>query len=165
MIVIFALVIAMGKKEDLKEKPAFNGPRFTDNNNGTVKDNSTGLIWLKDANCFGKMTWQSALNTVSDFNANPTSYNCADYDENNPPYNDWRLPNVIELHSQTDFSRYGPAISSSHPFVNVDGIGYYWSSSTLFTFSYARNIYKWNGDLSARTKTSNFYNWPVRAGQ
>ena len=25
-------------------------PRFTDNNNGTVTDNLTSLIWLKDAN-------------------------------------------------------------------------------------------------------------------
>jgi len=27
-------------------------PRFTDNGDGTVTDNLTGLIWLKDANCF-----------------------------------------------------------------------------------------------------------------
>ncbi len=26
-------------------------PRFTYNENGTVKDNLTGLIWLKNANC------------------------------------------------------------------------------------------------------------------
>ena len=26
-------------------------PRFTDNSDGTVTDNLTGLIWLKDANC------------------------------------------------------------------------------------------------------------------
>lgn len=28
-------------------------PRFTDNHNGSVTDNLTGLIWLKDADCFG----------------------------------------------------------------------------------------------------------------
>ena len=32
-------------------------PRFTDNGDGTVTDNLTGLIWLKDANCFGQKTW------------------------------------------------------------------------------------------------------------
>ncbi len=26
-------------------------PSFTDRGDGTVKDNLTGLIWLKDANC------------------------------------------------------------------------------------------------------------------
>ena len=26
--------------------------RFTDLENGTVRDNETGLIWLKNANCF-----------------------------------------------------------------------------------------------------------------
>ena len=28
--------------------------RFTDNGNDTVTDNTTGLIWLKDANCFDR---------------------------------------------------------------------------------------------------------------
>ena len=32
---------------------AWPNPRFTDNGNGTVTDNLTGLIWLKNANCFG----------------------------------------------------------------------------------------------------------------
>lgn len=37
-------------------------PRFTDNNNGTVTDNLTGLIWLKTANPFGTRAWATALN-------------------------------------------------------------------------------------------------------
>lgn len=36
-------------------------PRFTDNANGTVRDNLTGLIWLKNANCFGTQLWTNAL--------------------------------------------------------------------------------------------------------
>jgi hypothetical protein len=35
-------------------------PRFRDNCNGTVTDNLTGLIWLKNANCFG-VQWTAAL--------------------------------------------------------------------------------------------------------
>ena len=34
---------------------------FTDNNDGTVTDNQTGLIWLKEANCFGLRNWNEAL--------------------------------------------------------------------------------------------------------
>jgi len=41
-------------------------PRFTDNGNGTVTDNLTGLIWLKHASCYGKRTWADAS---SDANA------------------------------------------------------------------------------------------------
>ncbi len=37
------------------------GPRFTDNDNGTVTDNQTGLIWLKEGNCFGARNWNDAL--------------------------------------------------------------------------------------------------------
>jgi hypothetical protein len=32
-------------------------PRFTDNGDGTVTDNLTGLIWLKDAACMDQMHW------------------------------------------------------------------------------------------------------------
>jgi hypothetical protein len=32
-------------------------PRFSDTNDGTVKDNLTNLIWLKNAECFGLQTW------------------------------------------------------------------------------------------------------------
>jgi hypothetical protein len=33
---------------------AWPNPRFTDNSDGTVTDNLTGLIWLKNANCTDK---------------------------------------------------------------------------------------------------------------
>ena len=36
-------------------------PRYTDNHNGTVTGKLTGLIWLKNANCFGSATWAQAL--------------------------------------------------------------------------------------------------------
>ena len=35
--------------------------RFTDNNDGTVTDNQSGLIWLKNANCFDKQDWSALL--------------------------------------------------------------------------------------------------------
>jgi hypothetical protein len=38
---------------DLKKGVAWPTPRFTKNNNDTVTDNLTGLIWLKNANCAG----------------------------------------------------------------------------------------------------------------
>jgi len=49
---------------------AWPSPRFTDNlvngvSNGTVTDNLTGLVWLKDANCFGVQNWTSALSKAN----------------------------------------------------------------------------------------------------
>jgi hypothetical protein len=44
-------------------------PRFTDRGDGTIKDNLTGLIWLKNANCLGRTTtWQAALDFVAELN-------------------------------------------------------------------------------------------------
>src|SRR2546423_12445159 len=36
-------------------------PRFTDNQNGTITDNFTGLIWLKNANLFGEVNRDEAI--------------------------------------------------------------------------------------------------------
>ena len=52
---------ATGDDGDLEKGVAWPIPRFTDNSNGTIRDNLTGLIWLKDANCFGSRTWSEAL--------------------------------------------------------------------------------------------------------
>ena len=41
--------------------------RFTDNGNGTVVDNDSGLIWLKDAHCLGIMNWYDATNSVEPY--------------------------------------------------------------------------------------------------
>ena len=39
---------------------------FIDNRDGTVLDNLTGLLWLKNANCFGRpRTWQEALDDAN----------------------------------------------------------------------------------------------------
>ena len=40
-------------------------PRFTDNGDGTVTDNLTGLRWLKDADCFGARSWSEALSDAN----------------------------------------------------------------------------------------------------
>src|SRR5512139_2423823 len=40
-----------GQDGDKRAGAAWPSPRFTDNRDGTVTDNLTRLIWLKDANC------------------------------------------------------------------------------------------------------------------
>jgi hypothetical protein len=44
---------ATGDKGDLEAGMPFPTPRFTDYRHGTVTDNLSGLIWLKDASCLG----------------------------------------------------------------------------------------------------------------
>ena len=59
-----ALILAMGDTSTADKKTQFEGPRFIDNKNGTVTDKITGLVWLKNADCFGKKSWNEAAAAV-----------------------------------------------------------------------------------------------------
>ncbi len=50
-----ALVPCAGTSQDgdIQAGATWPMPRFTDNSDGTVTDNLTGLTWLKNANCAG----------------------------------------------------------------------------------------------------------------
>jgi hypothetical protein len=134
-------------------------PRFTDNGNGTVTDYLTGLIWLKNADCFGQRTWSQAL---SDCN-NLDSGSCGLTDGS--AAGDWRLPNRKELFSLIDYSRHGPALSQGHPFSNVQS-SFYWSDSTFaYITTNAWVVYMNNGYHSYSYKSFSDYVWPVRGGQ
>lgn len=87
--------------------------RFFDNQDGTVTDTCTGLMWQQET-APGMFTWQEAL----------------DYCENDlrlAEYEDWRLPDIRELQSIVDYSRFGPAID---PIFNAFTSPGYWSSTT-----------------------------------
>ena len=103
-------------------------PRLTDNGDGTVKDNLTGLIWLKDANCFGARPWTDALSDANTL-ANG-SCGLAEHSVGQVRTGEWRLPNVRELHSLMDFSQFAPALPVGHLFAGVQSSGLYWSSTT-----------------------------------
>jgi len=152
---------ATGDDGELQRGVDWPVPRFIDNADGTITDNLTGLMWLKDVNCFGSKTWQGALDTVADFDVNPGNYSCKSY---TAVYDDWRLPNRKELHSLTDFSQYDPALPSGHPFLNVQS-DYYWSSTTYTFYTYAWGVNIYNGDVGGGNKSNINYLWPVRTVQ
>ena len=147
-------------------------PRFTDNGDGTVTDNLTGLDWLKDANCPGAKTWQQALDWVATFNGGSPA--CTDYVAGT--FTDWRLPNVKELASLIDYGRLFPALPSPNPFVNVQSAfeSFYWSSSSVVPPE--DPILAWAVDLGSgmvntgpegvpHGKGLDFFVWAVRDGQ
>ena len=137
-------------------------PRFTDNADGTVKDNLTGLIWLKNANCFGLWTWTQALSAANTLQSPNVTCGLTD----GSAAGAWRLPNLRELHSLIDFGQFNPAFPVSHPFSGVQS-NYYWSSTTLpFNPGSAWNVSLANGYVSNGGKFTNAgYVWPVRGGQ
>jgi Protein of unknown function (DUF1566) len=117
-----------GQDGDFQVGVPFPTPRFTDNGNGTVTDNLTGLIWLKDANGFGEVPWDQALAYAR--NLTSGSHGLDDGSQAGA----WRLPNVNELESLLDLSNSsGPALSDGHPFTNLQ-VANYWSSTSVAAF-------------------------------
>ncbi len=141
---------------------ALPDPRFIDNSDGTVTDNLTGFMWLKSALCTGStLNWQAALDMVAGLNQDPATFTCGDYSKT---YTDWRLPNRRELRSLVDYARSSPALSTGHPFSNVQN-NYYWSSTTDATnFDNAWAVSLGDGSLSGSAKSGLNYFFPVRAG-
>ena len=150
-----------GTRDDgaLQMGVAWPNPRFSDNGNGTVTDNLTGLLWLKNANCFGTKTWTAALTAANTLNSGECGLSDGSIE------GDWRLPNVRELQSLVDYGHTSPALPSGHPFTNVQS-STYWSSTTVaFNTSYAWNVILGNGTVGYTGKPGTNYVWPVRGGQ
>ncbi len=173
---------ATGDDADLKKGVTWPNPRFTDNGDGTVTDNLTGLMWLKNANCIqtkypgfdndqtagdGMVTWQHALDFVVGINAGT-------YTACGSTYTDWRLPNVRELQSLINFGYYNPALSNTagtgqwtdgNPFIGLQ-LSYYWSATTAASSQHkAWDVRMRNGFIVFPLKSSGRYVWPVRAGE
>ena len=149
-----------GQDGEIRAGAAWPNSRFTANNaKQTVTDNITGLVWSKDANPAGAAkTWQEALDYVKTLNVS-----------NHLGYNDWRLPNRNEQACLIDSSQSNPALTaltSVHPFDNVQPYAVYWSSSTYLDSP--RNAWSVSmdyGNVSDTVKTGSSLLWPVRGGQ
>ncbi|MBN1262612.1 MAG: DUF1566 domain-containing protein [Anaerolineae bacterium] len=102
---------------------------FVDNQDGTITDSASGLMWAQDDSEQG-LNWEEALAWVEEKNA-----------ENYLGYSDWRLPNVKELQSLVDYTRSPDTTGSAaiDPLFDVTAITneagatdypFYWSSTT-----------------------------------
>ena len=120
-----------------------NKASYTDNGNGTITDNVTGLMWQKSPefnndgiiNSFDKKTYSDALSAADTFKL--------------AGYNDWRLPTIKELYSLflangTDPS--GPSSPQSIPFIDTK----------YFPFAFGDTV---NGErqIDAQYATSTIY--------
>jgi hypothetical protein len=116
---------APGDDGALKQGLAWPQTRYIDNQDGTVSDNLTGLIWLKDASCLAPANWTTALADANQL----VSGACGLSDKSTG--GQWRLPNLIELESVVDITASNPTISAGSPFKNVANINY-WTSTGYF---------------------------------
>jgi hypothetical protein len=136
----------------------WGGTRFTDNGDGTVSDNLTGLIWLKNADCWDVQTWANALSNANGL----ASGSCGLTDGSSA--GSWRLPNINELHSLIDLTQTNPALPSGHPFINVQSDDY-WSSTYYSPAIYAWFVYLGAGGVHCDDTSLTLYVWPVRGGE
>jgi len=134
--------------------------RFTENKNGTVTDNCTKLVWLKNANCFGKQKWKDANDMEMLMN------NHKECIPLNTCATDWHLPTIHELHSLLNYSRYIPALSKDHPFLGVQTYNNYWSSTSLINYTfYAWHVSFKHGGVYTSGKSDAKYVWPLHRRQ
>jgi hypothetical protein len=134
-------------------------PRFNDNEDGTVTDKLTGLVWLKNANPFGFRTWQEALEDCNSL----SSGDCGLTDGSGA--GDWRLPNIKEIESLVDYGRFGPSLPEGHPFSDVRPSSYWTSTSVAAAPTEAMFIILGVGPVIFENKEHPFFVWPVRDGR
>ena len=160
---------ATGDDGDLEKGVVWPNPRVTDNGDGTVTDNLTGLIWLKNANCFGLRTWNNALSDCNGLAGG--SYGLTDGSQ----AGDWRLPNKRELFSLMHDDYYSPTIpntagtdqwSDGDPFDSIS-LSYYWTSTSFpqNPIDGAYNVDIRYGMIGWNSKGTERYIWPVRGGR
>lgn len=156
-----------GDDGDLKKGVAWPNPRFTDNEDGTITDNLTCLIWDKNANRFGAGTRSDAL-----INCGNLAHNGVDLTDNSQA-GDWRLPNVRELLSLIDYEVFTPALSNTagtgqwvdgDPFFNVQSDNYWSSTIDASNPGVAFRVYFVIGDAKRELITENLFQWCVRDG-
>ncbi|MFN5209964.1 MAG: DUF1566 domain-containing protein [Bacteroidota bacterium] len=94
--------------------PTLLPAQFSDNGDGTVNDLVTGLTWKKNIST-DTLTWENALVFADTCTSGG--------------YNDWRLPNIKEIHSLNNESLVNPSVDAL--FFPGSGLKKIWSSTSL----------------------------------
>jgi len=137
--------------------------RYTDNSNGTVTDKRTGLIWLKNANCFGKRNWKDANRLAKQLK----SGKCGLSDGSKA--GKWHLPTKEEWQVMANRQYRRPTLSNAtgtgkwsegNPFSSVKSKGYW--SSTRDDSKSAWFMSLVDGSIQAKSKSAKHYVWFVR---
>ena len=143
--------------------PAFATPTtptsdFTDNGDGTVTHNPTGLTWMR---CSLGQTW-----TGTTCSGTASTYT---YDEALPltltfaGNSDWRLPNIAELQTLVERSNFNPTINTEMFLGSTNDA--FWSSSTFWDSGFAWVVYFYDGYVNGYERTGSLAVRLVRANR
>lgn len=152
-----------GEDGELQAGAAWPSPRFTENDDRTVTDGLTGLVWSREGKTPGpaacnpgtRRNGPGALDHIDCLNANRYLGR-----------SDWRLPNRNELaslvnHGQPDTA----AWLNTQGFSDVQADSY-WSSSTYVSTPWnAWGVNMHDGAVTSCARKHGINVWPVRGGQ
>ena len=106
---------------------SINTPSYTDNGDGTVTDNVTGLMWQQDAGNSTYNWYEATGNANIKLNFDRATDICGSLSL--AGNSDWRLPTSMELMSIVHYGKSRPAVDTKY-FHNVKG-KWWWTSSTV----------------------------------
>jgi hypothetical protein len=88
--------------------------RYTDNGDGTISDDVTGLMWQQMPELYNKKSYDDALSEASSFNL--------------AGHTDWRLPTVKELYSLINHTGSSQTLT---PYIDTNYFGFRWGDTSL----------------------------------
>ena len=122
--------------------------RFTDNDDGTVTDKTTGLMWTQNADLPGQMiTFQEG----SDF------CNTLDF----AGHSDWQLPTVDQL-SELTTNPIGVLTSTPHNFTNIKESAYWTTTDSDNEPGHKKLVYMGDGTILHGDVNLHFNVWCMR---
>ena len=167
VLAMFTVFVAGGLFLPVPSSAAENA-RFTDLGNGTVRDNETGLIWLKNANCFRWKNLKKATELVDELRSGQCGLSDGSI------AGDWRLPSVWEWEDLFVKKYRNPSLSNTagtgkwkpgDPFDNVQN-NYYWTGSAFpdptGRFDHAYAVHLFYGVQHHLEQALGLFVWPVR---
>jgi len=115
----YQMSIPAGVRAVRGEEDVFGTNDYVNNNDGTITDNATGLMWSQSDAGYG-MDWETALKYAEDSNL--------------AGYDDWRLPTPKELQSLVEYGKATiPAIDENFFNLSIADC-YVWTGTTCGDF-------------------------------
>lgn len=144
---------------------------FTDNGDGTITDNNSGLIWEKLSDDDSIHDKDTTYDWANAFASKVATLNGASF----AGYNDWRVPSIAELETLRNFGAVSPSAYSAFNTGCVAACTVLTCSCTQSNFYWSSTAYQGNpsaafivtfsaGGTDAILKTGSRYVRAVRAG-
>jgi len=127
--------------------------RFVDNQDGTISDRATNLMWIKNGwrvDFISAVTWFVAMEKCKSFRLGN--------------YTNWRLPTIAEWAGLIDSNQQNPAIIEPNPFENIITHMPYWTQSmSSYSQVYVYTILLYLGSIQKQNKNDLAFIMPVRS--